>query len=265
MAPPSAPISGLFNPFSSWRCPHCLRSYAPRASPQMTSKDDDDKEDEGAPTIVFLRGSCRHDVCLSCIASSSSSSSGRHRRSRLVGPPLTTAAGRRTSTRSAMGHRDGPSMIVELPCPIDRCGGGGCGGTFVVDASELAGYAGKRSMADHEVIDLCCDDEIVVDDDARGAVKREAEEEEGGEGGGGAVVAASIRRRGSAFQSEKRDQSRGHASNGSSEGPGCRSRRGRGESSPSGCCAFYQSILAPRGCSRSSSISGDVAAHIESA
>ena len=83
-----------------------------------------------------------------------------------------------------MGHRDGPSMIVELPCPIDRCGGGGCGGTFVVDASELAGYAGKRSMADHEVIDLCCDDEIVVDDDARGAVKREAEEEEeGGEGG----------------------------------------------------------------------------------
>ena len=187
---PPAPISEFFHPFSSWRCPHCLRSYTPpRAAPRTTSNDnDDDDDEEGAPTIVFLRGTCRHDVCVSCIAASasSSSSSDRHRGSRLVGTREATAAlGRRgTSTRSARRHRDcGPSSssIVELPCPIDRCGG-----TFVADASKLAGCAvGRRSTADREVIDLCCDDEIVLvdDEDARGAAKREAEEEwgEGGE------------------------------------------------------------------------------------
>ncbi|KAL3793356.1 hypothetical protein ACHAW5_006340 [Stephanodiscus triporus] len=77
--------------------------------------------------------------------------------------------------RSASGHRDESSM-VELPCPIVLFGRGvgGCGGTFLVEASKLGSGAGRHP----EIIDLCRDDEGAVVDDARGVVKRAAKEEE---------------------------------------------------------------------------------------
>ena len=125
--------SSGFNPFSSWQCPQCRRSYVKA-------------ETTTATTVLFYRGTCRHDICVACIAALSSLTSKKVKREEVDNQPI----------------------IVTVTCPINfdhpasgrRRNGTGCGcsrtcrGQFRVDMANI-----PMSISDNNMVIELSDDE----------------------------------------------------------------------------------------------------------
>lgn len=127
-------MTTCFNLFSTWQCPHCLQSYCTRTG-------------QTAETIVFLRGTCHHDVCVKCIAD------------------LSSRVGNRVKREETTGYEQ--PIITLVTCPIVIVGHQ-CRGQFEVDATKIVKYrrgigtstsTSTSSADDNEIIDLCNDED----------------------------------------------------------------------------------------------------------
>ncbi len=124
----SPATSDGFNPFSTWQCPHCQRWF------------DGEGGNNGASTPLFYRGSCRHVVCITCIAQVLS----------------------RVSKKVKSEVDEGQPIIVAVTCPliIDHCQGKfhqQCRGQFQVDTTIK--YCRGTGSGNTDIIDLCSKDE----------------------------------------------------------------------------------------------------------
>ena len=137
----ASPESSGYNPFSMWQCPHCLRSYHCAPSTQTETKIGQDDDEKAA--LVFLRGTCHHDVCFECIA----------RRSNLV------------MKKNAANENE--NLSVTVPCPIvmdhqTRRGGRSCSGNFRVQGANYkycCSLLHLHASNDDMVIDLSDDEQ----------------------------------------------------------------------------------------------------------
>jgi hypothetical protein len=142
----SPATSNKFN-LSSWQCPHCEHWYPVKAEAAKISKGDGDGGNNGAAsTPVFYRDTCRHDVCITCIAQVLSRVSKKVKREEAVA--------------------EGQPVLVTATCPIiiehdrrwSQCSGGRtCQGKFHINVANIPFIVNNDDM----VIDLCDDSDEV--------------------------------------------------------------------------------------------------------
>ena len=118
-------MSSSYNPFVNWQCPHCLQNYTP-----PTNNDTNNNNNE---RVIFLRGSCNHDICYNCIAKQV------NRRNLL----------KQSGSISTRRRNDANNHVI---CPLVECHNG----KFLVDEST---FMSKVNLKNEEVIDLCDDDD----------------------------------------------------------------------------------------------------------